>query len=45
MRKNNMKTPQEKEIIVKRYLNGESAAKLSDEYEISKKRITLFLFI
>ena len=43
MRKNNMKTPQEKEIIVKRYLNGESAAKLSDEYEISKKRIYIWL--
>lgn len=39
MRKNNMKTPQEKEIIVKRFLNGESATKLSDEYEINKRRV------
>lgn len=31
MRKNNMKTPEEKEIIVKRYLNGETPTKLADE--------------
>lgn len=39
MRKNNMKTPEEKEIIVKRYLCGESATKLSKEYDLDKKRI------
>ena len=39
MRKNNMKTPEEKEKIVKRYLSGESATKLSKEYNFDKKRI------
>ena len=29
MRKNNMKKPEEKEIIVKRYFCGESVAKLA----------------
>lgn len=33
MKKNNMKTPEEKEMIVKRYLNGESATKIADEYK------------
>ena len=31
MSKNNMKSPEEKEIIVKRYLNGESTTKLAYE--------------
>lgn len=39
MRKNNMKTPEEKEKIVKRFLSGESATKLSKEYNFDKKRI------
>ena len=39
MKKYNMKMPEEKEKIVKRYLNGESAIKLSDEYEIDRGRI------
>ena len=39
MRKNNMKTPEEKEKIVKRFLSGESATKLSKEYNLDKKRI------
>lgn len=39
MRKNNMKTPEEKEKIVKRYLSGEPAIKLSKEYNLDKKRI------
>lgn len=34
-----MKTPEEKEKIVKRYLSGESATKLSKEYNLDKKRI------
>lgn len=36
---NNMKTPEEKEKIVKRYLNGESVIVLSREYSIDRKRI------
>ena len=42
MRKNNMKTPEEKEIIIRRYLNGESPTKLSDEYEIDKRRVYIW---
>ena len=34
-----MKTPEEKEKIVKRFLSGESATKLSKEYNLDKKRI------
>ncbi len=43
MSKNNMKSPEEKEIIVKRYLNGESAMKLADEYGIDRIRIYRWL--
>ena len=39
MRKNNMKKPEEKEIIVKRYFCGESVAKLASEYEIGLRQI------
>lgn len=39
MRKNNMKKPEEKEIIVKRYFCGESVAKLASEYEIEVRQI------
>ena len=39
MRKNNMKNPEEKEIIVKRYLAGESVRKLANEYEIGERPI------
>ena len=39
MRKNNMKKPEEKEIIVKRYLNNESVQKLASEYEIGVRQI------
>ena len=39
MSKNNMKSPEEKEIIVKRYLNGESTTKLADEFNVSRRRI------
>ncbi len=39
MRKNNMRSPEEKEKIVKRYLNGESIIKLSKEYNLDRKRI------
>ena len=39
MRKNNMKKPEEKEIIVKRYFCGESVAKLASEYEIGVRQI------
>lgn len=39
MGKNNMKSPEEKEIIVKRYLNGESTTKLADEFDVSRRRI------
>ena len=37
-----MKTPEEKEIIVKRYLNGETPTKLADEYEINTRRIYIW---
>lgn len=39
MRKNNMKSPKEKEIIIKRYLSGESITKLADEYKIGRRQI------
>ena len=39
MRKNNMKKPEEKEIIVKRYFCGELVAKLASEYEIGVRQI------
>lgn len=39
MRKNNMKTPKEKEIIVKKYFNGESITKLADKNGIGKRQI------
>ena len=39
MSNNNMKSPEEKEIIVKRYLNGESTTKLADEFNVSRRRI------
>ena len=31
--------PEEKEIIVKRYLSGESTTKLADEFNVSRRRI------
>ena len=34
MRKNNMKTSEEKEKIVKRFLSGESATNLSKVYNL-----------
>ena len=39
MRKNNMKTPEEKEKIIKRYLNGETIAELVRKYQIGHKFI------
>ncbi len=39
MRKNNMKKPEDKEVIVKRYFNGESVTKLASEYEIGVRQI------
>ena len=36
---NNMKNPKEKEIIVKKYINGESPIKLSLEYNINVGRL------
>ena len=39
MRKNNMKNPKEKEIIVKRYLAGDSIRKLASEYEIGERQV------
>ncbi len=39
MRKNNMKKPEEKEIIVKRYFDGESVKKLARENEIGVRQI------
>ena len=43
MRKNNMKTPEEKEKIIKRYLNGESATKLAKEYDLDRRRIYIWV--
>ena len=37
--KNKMRTPEEKEIIVKEYLNGETATKLTNEYNLPNKLI------
>ena len=39
MSNNNMKSPEEKEIIVKRYLIGDSTTKLADEFNVSRRRI------
>ena len=39
MKKNNMRSPEEKEIIVKRYLSGETAVNLSKEYGFYEKLI------
>ena len=39
MSRNNMKSPEEKKIIIKRYLNGESTTKLADEFNVSRRRI------
>ena len=41
--KNIMKTTEEKEIIVKKYLNGESAMKIAKEYGISRKNIHIWV--
>lgn len=38
-KKNNMLKPEEKENIVKRYLSGESAIKLSKEYNFARRQI------
>lgn len=43
MRKNNMKTPKEKEIIIKQYINGESTTKLADEFIVSRRQIYRWL--
>ena len=43
MRKNNMRSPEEKEKIVKRCLNGESITKLSKEYNLDRKRIYIWI--
>ena len=37
--KNEMRTPEEKEIIVKEYLNGETATKLTNKYNLPNKLI------
>ena len=39
MSKNNMKLPEEKEIIVKRYLDGKSTTKLADEFNVFRREI------
>mgnify|MGYP001861098017 FL=1 len=39
MKRNNMKTPKGKEIIVKRYINGESTTKLADEFNVCRRQI------
>lgn len=41
--KNNMKTPEEKEEIIKRYLSGESTTKIADELQIDRGRIYRWL--
>lgn len=42
MKNNNMKTPEEKEEIVKRYLNGESAIKIAKDLDIRRERIYIW---
>ena len=37
--KNEMRTPEEKEIIVQEYLNGETATKLTNKYNLPDKLI------
>ena len=37
--KNKMRTPEEKELIVQKYFNGESATDLTNEYNLSSKLI------
>ncbi len=39
MKKNKMRTPEEKESIVKRYLSGETAVELAKEYGFYEKLI------
>ena len=39
MSKNNTKSPEEKEIIVKRYLNGKATTILAYEFNVSRRRI------
>ena len=39
MKKNNMRTPEEKEQIVKRYLDGETAVNLTREFNLPNKLI------
>lgn len=41
---NIMRTPEEKEKIVKEYLNGESATKLTKKYNLSNKIIYRWLY-
>jgi transposase-like protein len=43
MRNNNMKTAEEKEQIIKRFLNGESAVKIARENNIDRNRIYKWL--
>jgi transposase len=43
MRKNNIKTPEEKESIIKEYKAGETVAKLVSKYEIGHKQIYSWL--
>lgn len=43
MRKNNMKTLEQNEKIIKRYLNGETIAELVREYQIGHKIIYKWL--
>ena len=43
MRKNNMRTPEDKEKIIKRYLSGESATILTKEYGLPDKIIYKWL--
>lgn len=40
---NNMRTPEEKELIIKRYLKGESAIQLAREYEIERSMLYRWL--
>ena len=42
MRKNIMRTPEEKEKIIKRFLNGESAVKLAREIGVDRGKIYLW---
>lgn len=39
MRKNNMRSPEEKEIIVKDYINGTGIKEIERKYEVDNRQV------